>query len=198
MRSFFIDKKPFNLVYKVLTVVLVVIWSLFALFGVHRFITIKYLYPLKFSEQVFYNADYYSLDRALVFSVIKTESSFNERATSSKGAKGLMQITDKTGEYIANLIGKKSFDLYDASTNINFGCYYINRLREQFLDMETALIAYNAGEGNVREWLKNQKYSADGKTIKEIPFKETKDYIKKIKENFTKYKKLYGNILDKR
>jgi soluble lytic murein transglycosylase len=109
-----------------------------------------------------------------------------------------MQITDKTGEYIANLLDKKDYDLFNAKDNLNFGCYYINKLIGQFNSVETAMIAFNAGEGNVRKWLKNSEYSVDGVTLNNVPFNETKEYIKKIKQNFTKYKKLYRNILDKR
>ena len=99
--------------------------------------------------------------------------------------------------FIQLKLGVENYNLTDVKTNINFGCYYIKYLFLRFKDMNTALIAYNAGEGNVSLWLMNNEYSDDKITLKSIPFNETRDYIKKINENFSKYKKLYGNILDK-
>ena len=109
-----------------------------------------------------------------------------------------MQITPKTGEYIAKLSGAKKYDLLDAETNISFGCYYLSYLYDKFDKIETVICAYNAGEGNVSEWLKNEEYSNDGESLRVVPYSETREYIKKIKKTFEKYKKLYGNILDKR
>ena len=157
----------------------------------------KYVYPLKYKELVFEYADYYGLERALIFAVIKTESSFNPNAESKKGAVGLMQITKRTGEYIAQKLGVENYNLKNNDDNINFGCYYIKYLFARFKDMDTAIIAYNAGEGNVSLWLQNKDLSNDGKKLNSVPFKESRDYIEKIHKNFEKYKKLYNKILDK-
>ena len=175
-----------------------IFWGMVALGLVVNFVEKTYIYPLRNSDIINEYADAYSIDRALIYSVIKVESDFDKNAISNKGAIGLMQITPKTGEYIASLNGAKSYDLMNADTNISFGCYYISYLYNRFSETETAICAYNAGEGNVSEWLKNPKYSDDGKKLKEVPFNETSQYIKKIKKTFEKYKKLYGNILDKR
>ncbi|MBR1967913.1 MAG: lytic transglycosylase domain-containing protein [Clostridia bacterium] len=192
-----LNGKFFKKLYKILTVFLAVCWVSMgvAIFG--RVVLRSYFYPVRYKEEVFEYADYYGLERALVFSVIKVESGFNEDAKSHAGAVGLMQITEDTGAYIASKLGVENYNLTDVKTNINFGCYYIKYLFLRFKDMNTALIAYNAGEGNVSLWLMNNEYSDDKITLKSIPFNETRDYIKKINENFSKYKKLYGNILDK-
>lgn len=192
-----LNGKFFKKLYKILTVFLAVCWVAMgvAIFG--RVVLRSYFYPVRYKEEVFEYADYYGLERALVFSVIKVESGFNEDAKSHAGAVGLMQITEDTGAYIASKLGVENYNLTDVKTNINFGCYYIKYLFLRFKDMNTALIAYNAGEGNVSLWLMNNEYSDDKITLKSIPFNETRDYIKKINENFSKYKKLYGNILDK-
>lgn len=155
------------------------------------------VYPLKYKEEVFEYADGYGLSRALVFAVIRTESGFNPNAVSSAGAKGLMQIKDETGKYIAERLGRAEYDLYDAETNVEFGCYYIKYLSLRFKDEKTALAAYNAGEGNVALWLMNEAYSDDGKTLKSVPFPETERYLEKIYKSFEKYRKLYGKVLDK-
>ena len=162
-----------------------------------RYFERQVLYPKKYENIVVSNSYRYNLDPAIVYSVIKIESEFNKDAQSEKGAKGLMQITEDTGEYIAKMQGVESYDLSDAHTNITFGCFYLKYLLLKFENQDTALCAYNAGEGNVNSWLNNEKYSKDKKTLLNIPFPETRNYVKKINETFVKYKKLYENILDK-
>ena len=109
-----------------------------------------------------------------------------------------MQITLSTAEYIAKRVNINEYDLQDENINVRFGCYYLRYLIDKFKDIETAICAYNAGEGNVALWLNNPSYSSDKKTLVYVPFLETREYIKKIQENFSKYKKLYGKFLDKR
>ncbi len=157
----------------------------------------KYVYPLDYKKEVFESSYEFNLDKALVFALIKTESSFNKKAVSEKGAVGLMQVTVKTAEFIAKELNVKEYDLYNPKTNIRFGCYYLKYLIKGFNNVRTALCAYNAGEGNVRNWLKNPQNSKDGKTLNKIPFKETREYVERIEKSFAKYTKLYGKILDK-
>ena len=192
-------KKFFNLrsLYKLLTIILAVYWGVFGFGIVCNCVSRVYLYPVKYKEYVFDNADYYGLDSALIFSIIKVESGFDQNAVSNAGAVGLMQITADTGDYIAKMQGIEKFDLSDPETNIAFGCYYLKYLLLKFEALNTALCAYNAGEGNVSAWLNNDKFSKDKKTLVFIPFTETREYVNKIQKTFSKYKKLYGNILDK-
>lgn len=157
----------------------------------------KYVYPLKYQELVFENADKYNLDESLVYSVIKTESSFDQSAVSKKGAKGLMQITDSTASYIAKRLGVGSFDIFEPKVNIEFGCYYLRYLIDRFREIDTAVIAYNAGESKVSEWLNNSEYSTDGIRVQNIPYKETREYLNKVKKSLAVYKKMYKNIVDK-
>lgn len=185
------------ILYKVLTVILCAFWGFFAVLGIANCVSKAYLYPLKNKQNVFEFADLYGIERALIFAVIKVESGFDTNAQSKAGAIGLMQITPYTAKYIADLQGIEKYDLKDERTNINFGCFYIKYLMNKFKNTDTAIIAYNAGEGNVSLWLNNSEYSEDRITLKKIPFTESREYIKKIKETFAKYKKLYGNILDK-
>ncbi len=156
------------------------------------------VYPIKYKETVFEYADGYGLSRALVFAVIKTESGFNRNAVSSAHAKGLMQITDETGRYIAKRLGREKYDLFDPETNVAFGCYYLKYLLIRFKDEKTAIAAYNAGEGKVSLWLLDKDYSADGQKLDRTPFRETERYLEKIYRSFEIYRKLYGKVLDKR
>lgn len=154
----------------------------------------KYLYPYKYGEIVDKYSYEYNLDPYLVLAVIKTESNFNSNAESNKGAKGLMQIMDSTGEWIASKLEVDNFNtnmLYDPEVNIEFGCWYLNNLLKEFDDLSLALTAYNGGSGNVTKWLNDPKYSNDGQNLTYIPFKETKKYVDKVSTRYNIYKFLY-------
>ena len=163
----------------------------------YRVVKKSFFYPLKYKDYVLEYSKEFNLDSKLVFSTIKVESSFNKKAVSSRGAKGLMQITDSTGEFIAVKLQESNYDLFNEQTNIKFGCYYLRYLLDRFDNLTVVLCAYNAGEGNVSKWLNTIEYSKDGKTLVKIPFKETEEYVKKIYKSFEKYKNLYGKFLDK-
>ena len=155
------------------------------------------IYPLYYKEQVIKYSALYGVDSALVFATIKVESNFDYMAKSRAGAIGLMQIKESTGEYIANMLKVSEYDLYNPTDNVRFGVFYLKYLLDKFNCLETAVCAYNAGEGKVSLWLNNSEYSDDGLTLKHIPYVETKVYLEKIKKTFIKYNKLYENILDK-
>ena len=157
---------------------------------------IKRIYPLKYKEFVLKYAYEYGINPCLVFAVIKAESSFNPNARSDKNAMGLMQITKQTAMWGAEMIGIEGFsleDLYDPETNIRIGCWYIKQLMSEF-DNQTDLVlaAYNGGSGNVNEWLKNVNYSRTGQELDVIPFRETEIFVKKVKNYYQVYLKLYG------
>ena len=156
---------------------------------------LKVMYPIKYQHYIEKYSDIYGLDKYLVASVIKAESNFNVDATSLKDARGLMQITPSTGEWIAeqmNLVEFSSDKLYDPEQNIFMGCWYIDNLRKEFNDNYLLILsAYNAGRGNVNKWLKNPEISLDGKTLNYIPFKETELYVKKINLSYNIYKYIY-------
>ena len=186
-----------RLLYRTARYSVIVLLSVIAVFFVSDCTVKKFFYPLSFKDEIFSVSDNYGFDRALIFAIVKTESGFNARAESKKGAKGLMQITDKTAEYVAQKKGETEYDLFSPETNLDFGCYYLKYLLLEFSDLNTALCAYNAGEGRVSLWLRDEEYSSDGVTLYKIPYQETEEYVKKINESFGKYKKLYGKLLDK-
>lgn len=186
-----------KILYKVLSLIIIILWCILGIFSVYGIFLKKHVYPVKYKDIVFEAAEQNNLERTLIFSVIKIESGFNEKAKSKKGALGLMQITPSTGEYIAKMLNVKQYDLLQPETNVKFGCYYLKYLINRFKNTETALCAYNAGESTVSIWLNNPDYSDDKIALKSIPFSETNEYINKYKKTFSKYKKIYGYILDK-
>lgn len=156
--------------------------------GMFAFYQIRY--PVKYKETIIKYADTYAINRQLVASLINEESSFNENAVSKVGAMGLMQITPSTGEYIAQKLGVEDYkteDLFDVETNIKFGCYYLNYLREKFVDERVYLSAYNAGETTVSLWLNNKDISSDGVTLDKIPYNVTEHYTNRILNGMKHY-----------
>ena len=81
--------------------------------------------------------------------------------------------------------------IYDPETNVRYGTFYLSLLYKRYENWETALAAYNAGPGEVDSWLEDEKYSSDGVSLKNIPYKETRLYVKKIIKASEKYLKLY-------
>lgn len=143
-------------------------------------------FPLRYRAE----AERYYSDWRLILAMIKAESGFDPNAVSSVGACGLMQLMPETATFIAAKEGIEHFDLFSATDNLRLGCKYLLYLETRFSDRDAVLAAYNAGEGNVREWLRQEKYSKDGKTLNDLPFSETKNYLKKVK----KYYRIYGRI----
>ena len=132
----------------------------------------------------------YALERSLVYAVIECESSFNEKAVSPTGASGLMQLMPETFDWILPKKGsKEERDIFSPRQNIEAGCKYLSYLLKRFSVTETALAAYNAGEGTVSSWLGNPEYSDDRITLKQIPYLETKLYVSKVMRTAEEYKK---------
>ncbi len=140
-------------------------------------------------------ANEYGVPEDLIWAVIKTESDFDSSAESGVGAVGLMQLMPETFDEITNQRLKEGFDIgmrYDPETNIRYGTYYISYLYARYGNWDTALAAYNGGLGNVDEWLKDPAYGdEDGKSLREIPYQETRNYVKKVNKAMKKYESLY-------
>lgn len=155
----------------------------------------KYLYPYDYQDTINFYADRYEVDRNLVASVILAESKFRQDATSVHGARGLMQIMPETGSWIATQIEDDSFSvdkLYNVNMNIKYGTWYLSELQTEFEGNEVlALAAYNAGRGNVYEWMEKYHWDIDFKDYTKIPFPETREYVKRVLENKKYYNKLY-------
>lgn len=153
------------------------------------------LYPISYKEYIIKFSEKYDVDPFLVSAIIRIESKYYSSAVSNRGAMGLMQILPTTGRWAAENIGISGFYdqmLFEPETNIEIGCWYLNKLFKQFdNDLELVLAAYNGGSGNVSRWLKDIEYSSDGKKLDIIPFKETEQYVDKVFKSYEVYKKLY-------
>ena len=161
---------------------------------------VKYFYPTDYKEIVLRYCEQYSVDPDVVFAVIKNESGFDPNAISSVGARGLMQLTEETYVWIGSkpeMAGTVSFDeMFDPETNIKFGVYLLKLAGESFESESAVYSSYHAGFSITREWLKDSRYSPDGKELTAVPYSDTENYIKKVKKSVQIYKKLYGGNYD--
>ena len=154
--------------------------------------------PLPHFDVVKRNAEKYDLEIALIYGVIRTESSFRENVVSPVGAIGLMQIMPDTGAWIAERKGIENFTedmLFDVETNIAFGSYYIRFLKSRETlnfgkNEDVIFAAYNAGQTRVARWLQDSQYSRDGITLHYIPFTETRNYVERVNANRERYRKI--------
>lgn len=137
-------------------------------------------------------AEQYNVPSYLVLAVIEVESEFDPAATSSAGACGLMQMTPKTFAWLTSSehLGENLTpdELFDPEVSIRYGTYYLKYLFTCFHNWDTVLAAYNGGEGNVAKWLADDEYSNGDGTLKYIPFKETRNYVKKVNQAIDNYK----------
>lgn len=156
-------------------------------------------YPTGYRDIVLREAEKNNLPFDLVFSVIRTESGFQPDVESSVGARGLMQLTEETFDWTKSKMedaGDETFaDLYDPETNIRYGCKLLRLLLDEFENEDTAMCAYHAGWGSAKRWLADEEHSPDGVRIENIPFDDTRSYVKKIADTRIIYGNLYGYSL---
>ena len=152
-------------------------------------ILVQTRFPIRYLDIIEANAG--DFEPAFILAVIHAESSFRPHVVSHRGAMGLMQIMEDTGEEMARRMGWQDFQtsaLFVPAYNIEIGTFYLNWLRN-YLGEDTTLIlsGYNAGPGRVREWLADERFSEDGETLSHIPFQETRDYVRRVERNHRIY-----------
>jgi hypothetical protein len=136
------------------------------------------------SRAVRREAAHHGLRPAWIWAVMKVESAFDPLAVSWVGARGLMQLMPHTARKIAARLARPNFDssrLAERQSNIHFGSWYLGQLYEKFRgQLVLALAGYNGGPHNVAVWLKIKPNVPLDELIEEIPFTETRRYVKKV------------------
>jgi soluble lytic murein transglycosylase len=154
--------------------------------------------PLRHDDIIRQQAREKGLDPALIAAVIYQESKFRDQ-TSQAGAKGLMQITPATADYIARKSGGTQFEQGDLATpqiNIAYGSFYLRYLLDRYdANDELALAAYNGGETNVDRWVRRAGGPEEFDTASDIPFPETRDYVQSVLERRGDYRRKYPDEL---
>jgi len=154
--------------------------------------------PLRHADIIRQQAREKSLDPALIAGIIYEESRFRDQ-TSHAGARGLMQITPATARFIARDSGGTAFTHEDLATpqiNISYGSYYLRYLLRRYDGSEKlAVAAYNAGETNVTGWLRRAGGPDEFDPTRDIPFKETRDYVVDVLQRRDEYREHYAREL---
>ena len=147
-------------------------------------------FPMPFQATVVSRSQAISLDPAYVYGLIRQESRFIMDARSGVGASGLMQVMPATARWTANKIGMNGFtpdQINDRDTNITIGTAYLKLALDDLNgSMPMAAAAYNAGPGRPRTWRNGPVLDA-AIWAENIPFLETRDYVKKVLSNTTNY-----------
>jgi soluble lytic murein transglycosylase len=154
--------------------------------------------PLHHDDIIRQQAADKGVNAALVAAVIYEESRFRDQ-TSHAGARGLMQITPDTADFIARQSGGNRFvqeDLATPQINIAYGTYYLRYLLDRYDGNETlAVAAYNAGHGNVDRWVRAAGGPDGFDADRDIPFPETRAYVANVLERRDQYRDRYGREL---
>ena len=157
------------------------------------FLVYNVFYPMQYKEEILKYSKEYEIDPYLVYAIINVESRFNPDVESGAKARGLMQIREITANWAKEHIELEELneeDYFKPDTNIKIGCWYLSKLSDMYSgDIKKIAASYNAGTGNLDKWVK------EGKDIEnyDIPFPETKEYVRKVEENLEVYKVLYGD-----
>ncbi len=148
-------------------------------------------YPLGMMDRIVKLMNSDRLNPYLVASIIREESMYDPKAISKAGAVGLMQVMPETGRWVAGQLGLQEFQpdlLFDTDLNIKLGAWYLTHLFEQFKgNVVFTIAAYNAGPDAVTEWIQRGDFQDMDEFIEQIPFSETRLYVKKVLRSYYEY-----------
>lgn len=154
-------------------------------------------YPEILRPVVYEISNSLELDPHLLYALMKAESSFNAKAVSHVGARGIMQMMPYTAVKLADYLEDHNFtmdELSDPAYSIFYGATYFKMLFELYdQNPFVALAAYNAGPEAVNSWLQGCTHCSVQDFVELIPFKETRLYVKKVIKNYSAYKKIYND-----
>lgn len=152
-------------------------------------------YPFPFFPEIKKWSAERQLNPLLVTALMRQESRFEPKAKSIVGATGLMQVMPDTGKWIAPQIKVdfKQINLENPSDNIMLGTWYLDHTHQQYNNNTLLAIAsYNAGPGNVSKWLQTMNIKDPDEFVEEIPFDETRNYVRQVLGNYWNYLRLYN------
>lgn len=152
------------------------------------------VYPIRYVKIVNDVSKLYNVEPEMIYAIIKVESDFNEIAESRSGAYGLMQIMPDTFEWLQLFTKEEKMDpehLKNPDINIQYGTFFISELRKRYGSDELILSAYNAGISKVDKWLKDENISNGGEELTIIPYKETREYVRRVLESKDMYYRIY-------
>ena len=152
-------------------------------------------YPFAWRAEMTDAAMAAGLDPHLVAAIVREESSYYPRAVSRAGARGLMQLMAGTAAPMAQVRGlpfRQGELLDDPAYNLRIGARFLAGLVREFGDTRLAIAAYNAGPKRVRQWWSARKTDDVEAFIEQIPYDETRLYVKRVLFSWDEYRRLYG------
>jgi soluble lytic murein transglycosylase-like protein len=161
--------------------------------------TISYwqgLYPFPYQELIINYAKKKQLNPLLVLALMRQESRFQSQVISPSGAIGLMQLMPKTADWIARKLNLNNYDLTNPEDNIRLGSWYLQENLDRHDDNTLLAVAsYNAGVSNLYKWNPQGDTDLD-EFVENIPFEETKKYVKEVFANYWNYLQIYTKSID--
>ena len=149
------------------------------------------IYPLRYADTIRQVSEKNDLEPTFVAAVIYTESRFRPDAESHQEAYGLMQLLPQSARFIHRRSGIEG-DFRDPKVNIRLGTWFLGYLNDRYDgDERLMLAAYNSGEGSVDAWTSDEGFDIK----KDIPYKETRQYVNRALEAQKTYQDLYGKNL---
>ncbi len=153
----------------------------------------RLVYPVMFYDEFQNAANKTGNVAPLMLSIAREESYFDPQALSSVGAKGLMQLMPATASEVASNHSISGYNLLKPEDNIKLGNYYYAQLRSLLGGLDVSSIAaYNGGIGSVNNWKSSIYYQETDSFIEQIPYPETKNYVKKVLRTYWNYVRIYN------
>ncbi|WYL95772.1 MAG: transglycosylase SLT domain-containing protein [Gloeotrichia echinulata IR180] len=152
-------------------------------------------YPFPYLPEIKQWSAQRQLNPLLVTALMRQESRFEPKAKSIVGATGLMQVMPDTAKWIAPQIKVdfKKINLENPNDNVMLGTWYLDHTHQQYNNNTLLAIAsYNAGPGNVSKWLQTITTKDPDEFVEQIPFDETKNYVRQVLGNYWNYLRLYN------
>lgn len=152
-------------------------------------------YPLAYRELIARHARSYGVHADFVQGLMREESALDPKALSPVGARGLTQLMPATARQVAKSLGIRQLNLealWEPDTNIRLGSNYLGSMLRKFGHPAVAAAAYNAGPTAVGRWIAERGDKPLDEFVEEIPYAETKGYVKRVLRSYATYRFLYG------
>ncbi len=164
-----------------------------------------WIYPIHYEQEIRTVADQYKVDPLFIAAIVRVETNYKPDKVSKKQAMGLMQIMPVTGQWILEQAGLEDTsieDLYKPTVNLLAGTWYLRFLHNMYDGLEgertehdrmaVVAAAYNAGPGQVRQWLQEGRWDGTVAELSDVPFGETRHYVQRVLYYYKKYDALYA------
>ncbi len=151
------------------------------------------LFPFPYRQEILQYSQQEKINPLLMISVMRKESTFAPEIDSAVGAVGLMQIVPPTAEWVAEQINLEHYTLTKPEDNIKIGSWYLAHNHQRYDNSSLLAVAsYNAGTGNVNQWIARYDLADSDRFVAAIPFAETQDYVEGVFGNYWNYLRLYN------